>query len=119
MFRCVPQLRNKFPCTDGVDVLQSIAAGIGISNFLGAFFIKRLNSSPSGSKNLALSSFGFSISHFCFSLRFDVSGLEVVCFLVSLPPDNENPSCGFSIDTVNLVKPVHASDSSRSSSTFQ
>ena len=61
-----------------------------------------LNSSQSGSMKeiprnlLTLSSFGFSIDHFCFSLRFDashtsfqisghkVSALEVVRFLVSL-----------------------------------
>ena len=81
---------------------------------LRAFFIIRLNSSSSGSilkipRNLlALSSFGFSMANFCFSLRFDasdicfhisghtLSGLEVVCFLVSLHPDSENPSGGLS-----------------------
>ena len=65
------------------------------------------------------------------SLRFDasdisfqisghrVSGLEVVCFLVSLLPDHVYPSGGFSLRIVNLVKPVHASDNSQSPSTFQ
>ena len=69
-----------------------------------------LNSSSSSSMKkiprdlLALSSFGFSMAHFCFSLRFDVSdicfhksghtlsGLEVVCFLVSLHPNHVCPS---------------------------
>ena len=116
--------------------LQGIAAGIGISNFLRAFSIIRLNSSSSGSikkrpRNLlALSSFGFSIVHFCFAFRFTasdfcfhisnntLSGLEVAYFLVSLSRDHVYPSGGFSFNTMNLVKPVHASDNSRSSSTF-
>ena len=83
-------------------VLQRIAGGIRISNFLRAFFMVCLNSSSSGSMKkiprnlLALSSFGFSMIHFCFALCFDtsdirfhisghtLSGLEVVCSLVSL-----------------------------------
>ena len=48
-----------------------------------------------------------------------MSGLDVVCFLVSLSPNHENPSGCFSLNTGNLVKPVHASDNSRSPSTFQ
>ena len=80
---------------------------------------------------LALSSFGFSMIHFCLCLRFDVSdicfhisghnlsGLEVVCFLVNLSPDHENPSGGLSFNKMNLVKSVHASDNSLSPSTFQ
>ena len=48
-----------------------------------------------------------------------VSGLEVVSFLVSLSPDHVYPPGGFSLNTVNLVKPVHASDNFRSSSAFQ
>ena len=82
---------------------------------------------------LALSSFGFSMAHFCFALRlrFDasdmcfhisghtLSGLEVVCFLVSLSPDHVYPSGGLSFNKINLVKPVHASDNSLSPSTFQ
>ena len=71
---------------------------------------------------LALSSFGFSMTHFWFSLSFNasymcfhisghtLSGLEVVCFLVSLTLDYENPSGGLSFNTMNLVKLVHASD---------
>ena len=34
--------------------------------------------------------------------------MEVVCFLVSLLPDHENPSSGFSFNAMSLVKPVHA-----------
>ena len=102
--------------------LQGIAAGIGISNFLRAFFMIPFNSSSSRSMKyiprnlLAFSSFGFSIAHFCFSLRFDasdicfhisghnLSGLEVVCFLVSLASDHQNPSGGYSSNTVNLCE---------------
>ena len=76
-------------------VLQGIAAGIGNPNFVRA-------------------SFGFSIAYFCFSLRFDASdfsfqisghkesGLEVVCFLVSLYPDHVYPSGSFFIPSRNL-----------------
>ena len=85
-------------------VLQGIAAGIGISNYLRAFFMVCFNYSPSGSMKkiprnfLVLSSLGFSTAHFCFSLSFDASdisfqisghresGLEVVCSLVSIHP---------------------------------
>ena len=57
---------------------------------------------------------GFSIAHFCFSLRLDASdmcfqisgqnssSLEVVCFLVSLSPDNVHPSGGFSFNILIL-----------------
>ena len=95
-------------------VLQGIAAGIGISNLLRAilmvclkFFIIWFNEEDT-TFCLALSSFGFSISHFCFAFRFyasdicfhisghTLSGLEVVCFLVSLPPDRVHPSGGLS-----------------------
>ena len=97
----------------------------------------RLNSSPSSSMKkisrdlLALSTFGFSMIHFCFALRFDashicfhisghtLSGVEVFCFLVSLLPDHVYPSSGLSVNKMNLVKPVHASDNSLSPSTFQ
>ena len=37
-----------------------------------------------------------------------LSGLEVVCFLVSLLPDHVYPSGGLSVNKVNIVKPVHA-----------
>ena len=85
-------------------VLKSFAAGIGISNFLRAFLMVCFHSSSSGSMKkiprncLALLSLGFSIAHFCFAFRFDasdicfhisghtLSGLEVVCFFVSLSP---------------------------------
>ena len=96
-----------------------------------------LNSSSFGSMKkiphnfLALSSFGFSIAHFCFALLFaasdicfhisghTLSGLEVVCFLVNLPADHVNPSGGLSFYKMNLVQPVHASDNSLSPSTFK
>ena len=80
---------------------------------------------------LALSSFGFSIAHFCFALRFDashicshisghtLSGLEVVCFLVTLLPDHVYPSGGLPFKKMNLVNPGYASDSSRSPSTLE
>ena len=44
---------------------------------------------------------------------------QVVCFLVSLSPDRENPFGGLSFNVVNLVNRVHVSVNSRSSSTFQ
>ena len=93
-----------------------------IFNFLRAFFMISSHSSSSGTMKkirrnfLALSSFGFSIVHFDLSLRLDasdtcfhisghnLSGLEVVCFLVSLPLDHVYPSCGFSLKKVNLVR---------------
>ena len=77
-------------------------------------------------KLLAFSSFGFSIAHFCFSLRFDasdirfhisghtLSGLEVVCFLVGLPRTMYIGQGALSFNKMNLVKPVHASDNSLS-----
>ena len=98
---------------------------------------KSLNSSSSGSTKkiprdlLALSSFGFSMAHFCFSLRFDasdtclqisgltLSGLEMICYLVRITTDHVYPSGGFSFNTMNLVNPVHASDNSLLPSTFQ
>ena len=120
-----------------IGILQGIAAVIGTSNFLRAAFIVSLNSSSFGSmKNIALnclvlSCFGFSIVHFRFSFFFDasdmcfqisghtLSGLEVVCFLVSLTPDHVYRSGGLSFNKMNLVKPIHASDNSFSPSTFQ
>ena len=104
-------------------VLQGIAAGIGISNFLRAFFMVCLNYSSFGSMKkiprdlVALSSFGFSIAHFCFALLFDasdicshisghnLSGLEVVCFLVSLLLHHVYPSGGLSFNSVSGVTP--------------
>ena len=70
---CFPILRQVSP-RQFTGVLQSIAAGIGISNFLRAFFMVCLNSSSFGSMKkiprncLGLSGFGFSIAHFCFAL---------------------------------------------------
>ena len=66
---------------------------------------------------------------FCFALRFDasdigfhisghtLSGLEVVCFLVSLLPDHIHPAVVHSTKWI-LWKPVHESDTSRSPSTL-
>ena len=71
---------------------------------------------------LALSSLGFSIAHFCFSLRFNASDIcvhisghalsrrEVVCFLASLPADHVYPPGGLSFNKMNLVQPFHAPD---------
>ena len=133
---CFPILRQVSP-RQLVGVLQGISAGIGISNFPRAFLMVCLNSSSSGSMKkipcccLSLSSFGFSIVHLCFAFLFaasdicahisghTLSGLEVVCFLVSLSPDHVYPSGCLSFNKMNLVKPVHASDNSRSPSTFQ
>ena len=127
---CVVQLCHRFPCADEVEFYKALLLASEFPTFYEHFFIIRLNSSSSGSKKkilcnlLALPSLGFSMSHLGFSLRFDaldtcfhmsghtLSGLEVVCFLVSLSPDHENPSGGFSFNTMNLVKPVHASDNS-------
>ena len=120
------------------EVLQGIVVDIGISIFVRAFFKMSLNSSSSGLMKeiprnlLALSSFGFSIVHFSFSLRFDASDIcfhiiwpHIVgswgrfCFLIRFFPDRAHPSGGFSIKKMNLVKPVHACDKSLSPSTFQ
>ena len=49
----------------------------------------------------------------------NLSGLVVVCFLVSLRPDHVCPFGGLSLNIVNLLKPVHVSDNSRPPSTFQ
>ena len=64
-----------------IGVLQGIAAGIGISNLLRAFLMVCLNSQKKIPRNLLeLSSLGFSMAHFCFSLRFDASD---ICFHIS------------------------------------
>ena len=61
------------PCLHCLLILQSIAGAIGVSNFLRAFMMASLNSLSSGSMKwiprnlLALSSFGFSCDHLCFS----------------------------------------------------
>ena len=106
---CFPILRQVSP-RQFSGALQGIAAGIGISNFLLAFFMVCLNSSSFGSMKkipricLALSSFGFSTANLCFAFFFaasdkcPLSGLEVVCFLVSLSPDHVYPSGGLSVN---------------------
>ena len=120
MLRCVSPLLS-------FGILQGIAPGIGTSNCPRAAFIVSLNSSSFGSMKsipltcLALSSFGFSTAHLCSAFFFaasdmcfhlsghTLSGREVVCFLVSLSPDQVYPS----------GNPVHAPDNSFSPSTFQ
>ena len=67
-------------------------------------------------------SFGFSTAHFRFALLFaasdicfhisghNLSGLQVVCFLVSLSLEHVYPFGGFSLNVASLVKPIHVSD---------
>ena len=68
-----------------IGILQGIAAGIGISNLLrAAFMVLFFSYSSSVSMKkiprnfLALSSFGFSIAHFWFALRFDASDISAL-----------------------------------------
>ena len=100
-------------------------------------FIISMNSSSAGSMKwiprnfLAVSSFGFSIARFCFSLRFDASDIfpnfwpQRVwsgCRLLScqsLPGPSISIRLFFSSNIVNHVKPVHMSYNSRSPSSFQ
>ena len=111
-----------------IGILQSIAAGIGTSNFLRfEFFVVWLNEEYS-SQLSGVFEFGFSTVHLCFALfltasdiNFHIpghtsSGREVVCFLVSLLPDLVCPSGGLSFSRTNLENPVHASDNSLSPS---
>ena len=114
-------------------VLQGIAAGIGTSNFQRAFFMVCLNYSSSGSMKkiprtcLALSSFGFSMAHFCFALLFaasdicfHTSGIHCRVFFSSLDSTRTmSIRSGLWFNKINLVKPVHASDNSLSPSTLQ
>ena len=105
-----PKLRQVSP-RQFIGILQSIAAGIGTCTFYERFPWCAYSSSSGSMKMiprccLALSSFGFSITHFCFALLFaasdicfhisghTLSGLEVVCFLVSLSQDHVYPSGG-------------------------
>ena len=81
------------------------------------FFIIRINEVNTTQSSGIVELRFFSIAHLCFALRagasdtsFQISGhkvsvLEVVCFLVSLNPENVYPSRGFSFNTVNLVNP--------------
>ena len=116
-------------------VLQGSAAGIGISNFLRSFcmvfkfFIICFNEEDVIFWNYR--ALVFSTAHSCFALLFDasdtcfhisghtLSGLEVVCFLVSLDPKHVYPSGDLSFSKLNIVKPVHASDNSLSALLFQ
>ena len=129
--RTFSQYHSRFPhrCSFGVWASEHLIS-------YERLFMMFLKSSSSGSmKNkprtcLALSSFGFSIAHFCFTFRFDasdicfhisghtLSGLEVVCFHVSLSPDHVYPSGGLTFNKIHLVRPVLASDKSLLPSTF-
>ena len=94
------------------------------------FFILRFNEEDT-TQSFGIIELWFLDGPFCFVLLFaasdicfhisghTLSGLEVVCFLVSLLPDHENLSGGLSFNKMNLVKPVHASDNSLSPSTVQ
>ena len=77
----------------------------------------------------ALSSFGFSFFHSCFSRFWAAlpilahtsgrSGLVVVWTFVNLHPDHKNPLGCFSCNRMNFVKPFHKSDKLLLESTFQ
>ena len=119
---CFSFQRYRSPCTSHVGSCKALQLASEFLTSYERFYMMSLNSSSSSSMKkiprnfLALSSIGFSTAHFCFALRFDasdicshiscqtLSGLEVVCFRVSLPPlpDKVHPSSG-----LNLVKPVH------------
>ena len=128
-----PMLRQVSP-RHFTGVLVGIAAGIGIFNFLRSFFMVSLNSSSSSSiKKYHVIAWQYRALVFrrpifacpyvwmlCFHISGrNFSGLEVVCFLVSLSPDHVYPSGGSSFNIVNLVNPVQVSDNSRSPSAFQ
>ena len=116
--------------------LHGRAASSGTSNFLLAFSTFSLYSPSSTSikfmlLNLrALSSFGFSIVHSCFSLFWAVfpilvhtsghkfSGLVVAWFFVSLS-SGTCPLGYFSFSKMNFVNPFQESDKLRFKFTFQ
>ena len=118
-------------------ILQGIAGGTGVFNFLRAFLMVSLNLCPPGQWNRSLAIFvryqdgAFHATHLCFSFSlaflpivFQISGhkcsgLDVSCFLVNLPPHHIYPSGGFSSNRVNWVKPVDGSDKSWDPSIFQ
>ena len=126
---CSPIVRQVSLLLRHTEALQGIAAGIGMSNFLRAFFMVCLNSSSSVQRKRyhvtilhcrPLVSPRFDSSDICFYMSgHNLSGCEVDCFLVSLFPDHVYPPGGISLNIVNLKKPVHVSDNSRSPSTFQ
>ena len=104
-----------------------------LSNILNGFFeflVLRVNEYIPRNL-LALSSFGFSFDHLCFSFSLVFlpnfvqssghkwSGLDVTCRLFSLLLDHIYPSGGFSSNRVNWVKPVQESDESLDPSIFQ
>ena len=111
-----------------IGLLQSIAAGIGTSDFLRAASIVNLNSSSfvrlseEFSSQYSVVCEFFYDSPFLFSLhRVSISKYlathrqeEVTCFFVSLLPGHVHPSRCFSCSGTNLVNPAHASDNSSS-----
>ena len=116
--------------------LQGTVASIGVSNFFLAFFsgflelsiIQRDQKMPLSFR--ALSSFGSSIVHWCFSCFWPAfnmpdhissnkpSGLVVAWICVSRLPDQKIGFGGLHT-SVNFVNPVHESNKFRSTSTFQ
>ena len=96
-----------------------------------SFYIVWLNSSSSGSMKkiprncLVLSSFGFSIVHFCFafSLHQPCASTHLATHrldekLFVFLKDHVYPSGGLSFSKMILVKPVHASENSLSTVQF-
>ena len=114
-----------------------MAASRRVSKFFLAFLMISLNSPSSRSMKYiplsfrALSCFGFSIVHSCFSCflaAFDLpiqisghkySGLVVAWIIIRRSPDHIYPGRVFSFNNVNFVNPVHAADKVRSPPTFQ
>ena len=132
---CCSQYRSRFLAVYGV--LQGIAAGIGTSNFLRAFFhdvlellILRINEEDttqfSGIFELSfldsplLLYFAFRcVRHMIPHIWPYIVGSWGHLFPRQSPRTVVYPSGGLSFNKINLVKLVHASDNSRSSSTFQ
>ena len=113
IWSCVSQYCDRFHRCHLLGFLQGVAAGIGTSNFLRTFFFKMFLQSFA---SISVSMHQTYVSTF---LARHWSGLEVVCFLVTLSLNHVYPSGRLSSNEMNLVKPVHESDNSRSSSTFQ
>ena len=87
---CVVQLRHKFPRADEVEFYKALLPASEFPTFYERFFIMSLNSSSSSSlkkiqRNLLALSFLLFFAFRCIS-GHTLSGLEVVCFLVSLSP---------------------------------
>ena len=97
---CSPIVRQ-VSCNFHVEVLRGVAAGIGTSNILRAFFPVSLTSPSAGSMKQTPDASDFPY------LWPQESGLGVSCFFVSRSPYNVYPSGGFSSKIMNFVKPVH------------